>query len=262
MWDKWWADAFKYWEKYPQSSKKRALTYDNISRLSGWWVDGCVLIDPASGLFQYKDIDKLRVRYTSECAVAMYLLSFRMQGLAFADMARIKALDVLNVKVDGVEYYKILNVRRSKTGRCVPILLEKDGITMALLEGFLMYAEKDRDGWLFPVLKSYERDYAYSTDKAMSEGLMLAERIVNKKLQKVCALLNEGVIDNRLPEDITFYSARHTFATLYMRTEGANPIHLATMMGRSVSGIHCYIAELEKDSDIATERGRLFDVKK
>ena len=59
--------------------------------------------------------------------------------------------------------------------------------------------------------------------------------------------------------NITFYSMRHTFATIYMSNPSANPVHLATMMGRSVNGIYRYVKSLQSVDDIIDEREKIFE---
>ena len=44
-----------------------------------------------------------------------------------------------------------------------------------------------------------------------------------------------------------------------MANPNANPVHLATMMGRSVSGIYRYVKSLQSIDDIIGEREKVFE---
>ena len=53
------------------------------------------------------------------------------------------------------------------------------------------------------------------------------------------------------------YSARHTFATIFINTEGAKSSELAQMMGRSVAGIDRYIRELMTIEDVLNAKDKM-----
>ena len=53
------------------------------------------------------------------------------------------------------------------------------------------------------------------------------------------------------------YSARHTFATIFINTEGAKSSELAQMMGRSVAGIDRYIRELMTKEDVLNSKDKM-----
>jgi predicted transcriptional regulator len=70
--------------------------------------------------------------------------------------------------------------------------------------------------------------------------------------------INKENIDNFLiDEKTTLYSARHTFATIFINSEGAKTSELAQMMGRSVSGIDRYIKELMSIEDVLKARDKM-----
>ena len=61
-------------------------------------------------------------------------------------------------------------------------------------------------------------------------------------------------------DGVTFYTARHTFATHYIMN-GGNPVLLADMMGRSVNGIFRYVTGLTSQEQNMRERSRVFGKK-
>ena len=60
-----------------------------------------------------------------------------------------------------------------------------------------------------------------------------------------------------IDEKTTFYSARHTFASNFINSEGATAGELATLLGRNVSGIDRYIKELTTIQDIIAARNKM-----
>ena len=53
----------------------------------------------------------------------------------------------------------------------------------------------------------------------------------------------ENIDKYLIADNTSFYSARHTFATIFINSEGAKTAELAQLMGRSVSGIDRYIKD-------------------
>ena len=250
---------FKYNTEYRQSEKKKSLNNDCITIMEASFSQ-YMIVDPVSGTMRYKGehYAKLLHRHTEEFALAMYILGFRLQGLAFADLARVKIDDVSEEKHGEDVYYVFNHIRRSKTNEPVPIVLKKDAMGLALMECFI-YTANNREGYLFPILQNDMHAYNYDTDEKISHALDTAERMVNKNLKKYARRINSERGEEVIPTDITFYSMRHTFATLYMNNPNANPVHLATMMGRSVNGIYRYVKSIQSVKDIISEREKIFD---
>ena len=56
---------------------------------------------------------------------------------------------------------------------------------------------------------------------------------------------------------VVYYSARHTLATHYLNSSGANAAELAAVMGRSVSGIGTYVHQLTDEQSTLLRLERL-----
>jgi lipopolysaccharide export system permease protein len=69
--------------------------------------------------------------------------------------------------------------------------------------------------------------------------------------------LSENIDSFLIDEKTTLYSARHTFATIFINSEGAKTSELAQMMGRSVSGIDRYIKDLMTIEDVLKARDKM-----
>ena len=67
--------------------------------------------------------------------------------------------------------------------------------------------------------------------------------------------------DEKVPTGMSFYSARHSFATNYVKRSG-NLSALASMMGRSPNTIATYINTLTNESDLLAERLKMNSIAK
>lgn len=271
--DKYPFKTFKYSNIYPKSSFKRALTKQNMDAIEAYFVNNMLHIDLSNNTASYRQgvESKLQQRWTLEFALAVYLLGYKMQGLAFADMSHLKLEDVEIEEhiTDGEKKkYYVINTEREKTGHPVPIIMEITDINYLLFNVFYQTAHL-REDYLFPILKSNDNKYNYNSKEEIDTGLQTAESLVNKNLRKIAKLVNQSIIDysNKtkqdvpplISEDITYYSVRHSFATHYAMADNCNPVMLAKMMGRSINNIQTYISDLTETQDIIKERQKIFD---
>ena len=172
---------------------------------------------------------------TDEFALATYVLGYVFGGLAFVDMVNIRKEQISTKRIDKGTYYIINGVTRQKTNRPVPIIAKKDMLVSPIME-YLLSLPGD---WFLPV------DCHTDNPETNRKHLYSIEKSVNLHLRKATGL------------NISYYSCRHSFGTHYVNSEGANPVHLAVMMGRSVNGIFRYVKTLTTDEDIIKERRRM-----
>jgi len=244
---------FKYWEKYRIGEKKICLSKQDMDDLLSYFLNQSVGADAFEGKWWYTDeaYNALMNRNSELFALCCFLLSYQLQGLAFADLVRIRAENISVVEIKGVRYYCVHGIKRKKTNVPVKdIYVEITDEVNPLFHIYYTTMEK-RDGYFLPVLQNNGMRYHYGNDeKKITEATGSCSVVVNRNLKQIFKKLD---IDGQA----TFYSARHSWATHFI-LNGGNPVLLAELMGRSVNGIFRYVSGLTSVEQTIQERKRVF----
>lgn len=220
-------------------------------------------------------------------ACNVFFLCYEFQGLALIDMAKLRSSNFDTTRMtDKANHYVEVHTKRSKTRRDVPIAVRMDNFNALLITPYIKYMADNV--FFLPILKESD-----DTDKKILVKMRYATSAINKNLKDVWKEYNtwlmdlvekysekplpkkiyEGWFEHRLVanrninketmanfyinEKTTLYSARHTFATIFINSEGAKTAELAQMMGRNVSGIDRYIKELMSIEDVLNARDKM-----
>ena len=196
------------------------------------------LLDPKSELF----------------ALYSWLFIYLFQGLAPIDCALLKVSDIKEISVQGVNYWAVDTSRR-KTNKSVKIRVRKEGVyNLVMVDTFL----SARSGYLLPILDGVDTTNPLKVKNAVAKKYTEMRRKLKRVLSEIndrIAYHNLGTNDNIPLIDIdktTYYSARHSYAMAYIQSPNASPIHLSTLMGRSVNGLGTYIHQLTEEADIVS----------
>lgn len=251
--------TYKYTRLFKTETSREALSEAEIAKLEGWYSQHFFVDDSGSVAPVSADVwTEMITPYSEICAVAMFLASYYLQGLSTVDMVLLKAeqfrekqttvrreeMRPVQVTVDGVEqtayiptvtnediwYWDIVDVKRRKTGQPVPIAVEQNYMSLAVIGLYLATAD-DRGGYVFP-LTDHEPE-SRELDR-------ICERF-SKNAQKKLRRLGKKL---QIKTQMTPYVARHSFAT-HMLAKGATAGLLASAMGRTVENIDTYIHQLD-----------------
>jgi len=251
-------------------TKKRALSYDEISRIEYNYVSKYFLtneqIDDIKSMNQEqinsiedKDLreyycnirdNKMNI-YSEAFAVGLFLLSFNMQGLALVDLLSLKKSDfqlynysnkkslqnnLLNP--ESKQYFRV-ETQRNKTGKNVTIFIPVDQFMMFCNIIFNQNFNPDsieNDDYFFPVFNSKMSEIEQFKKRQVLQNMS------NRKLKSFAKKV--GIND-----DITFYTARHSFASI-LNWNNVNPSLIAQMMGRDVADIQVYLKQFNDNQII------------
>lgn len=204
----------------------KAITEDDLAKLRSYYD------------YQLDKSDMLK-RTGKSFALAFYFCSYGLFGLAPIDLIKLKLDNVEETVINDQQCYRI-NTKRSKTNQPLNIIVPKITFYGEVFKQFYDTANT-RDNYIFPILQNEKKSYDYSDDATLARMIKKSETIVNYYLKEICKEI--GI------QPITMYSARHSFASHQIR-QGTNIGLVANALGRSVSGIGCYIANLTKDEEL------------
>lgn len=249
--------TFKYWKRYKIDMNRRGLNRDVMVKLESDYINQCCVADGIAGVWSYKDgiVERLLChRYYDELYIEMLLLMcYKCQGLALSDLLRIRSENITIQKIDDVEYYVISDMRRRKTGELIDcIVIERNDCNSVLMECFINSMDK-RNGYLLPGLDNIDDVDGADNDRKIDYRVAYITQMFSKKVKKIFNRL--GMED--IADGITYYTFRHTFASVYMNESGGNVAYLAQMMGRSVNGIFRYVSGLNSLRDIVKEKSKM-----
>lgn len=184
-----------------------------------------------------------------------FILGYYLQGLALVDVLSLKVSQIKIRKTAGGTMYVIDTVRR-KTGKGVKVVIPNSHSNRYKLFT-IVYESAQNSGreYLLPVMESLGDDELYIYNKVNRINCDLS-----RKLKQWWRNLNKSQL-RRHPIDIkttSYYSCRHTFATMYLQNPNASIYELATLMGRNTEYIDTYIREIESEKTISNASDKVF----
>jgi integrase/recombinase XerD len=195
-----------------EATRKRALTKDQIDKIAGFSLEN------GTRKFHSRNY---------------FIFSYLTRGMNLVDMAKLTFDNIVNDRIQYIRT-KTKTARSKGDGRVFSIPVR------GLVQEIINYYRKNYftgTGYIFPILtKQYE--------SAVSEKWMIQKRskAINEDLQEICAELKFPAHDQ-----ITFYSARHSWATI-TRKEGARTELIQEGLGHgNVKTTEIYLAEFENE---------------
>ena len=262
--------GYKTNKKMNFETKKRALSYEELSRIEYNYVSKYFItkeqIDSIKEMNQaqiegikdkelreyYRNIIDNRINIYSEAfSVGLFLLSYNMQGLALIDLLTLKKSDfqIYNysnktalqnnlLNPESKQYFRV-ETKRNKTGKNVTIFIPVDQFMMFCNIIFNQHFNPDNigdDDYFFPVFSKE------MTEIEVFKKKQILQVMLNRKLKQFASKIG-------INSDITFYTARHSFASI-LNWNGINPSLIAQMMGRDVADIQVYLKQFNDNQII------------
>lgn len=251
-------DEWKYLENYKQKPQHKALTKKQMIMLECYYITNYIIVDQASMTYSHKPSQSHKLLSTKELCLSLFLIGYRMQGLALADLLSIRSEMISFITRGGNEYMVVSGIKRQKTGVSVEVVVEMDDIANTLLRIYLD-TMSERGGWLFPVYDTIS--FNRFTDKVVTDKRKRCGAKISLVLSSIGRELNKGIEDvsERFPERITYYMCRHTFATVYMECGGGNILALASMLGHNVASTTNYVKELRSVNALIDNKKGMFE---
>lgn len=165
--------------------------------------------------------------YSARNARYLYIFSYYARGMNFTDLAELKWGDVENGK---------FNYTRNKTNVNLKIKLPDIPIINEIFDFYKLYRPYDTH-YIFPILKKEIKEYS---DKELKDRKDSVLKYYNKELKKILDFCN-------IYKNITFYTARHTFATSALRN-GVNMNIIKQSLGhQSIKTTENYVEDFAEN---------------
>lgn len=174
-------------------------------------------IKKALALADIRRLESAKAPEALQLSVDLFLLSFYLRGANMADMAEIKHSDI---SAGRMVYY------RKKTGGRISVAISDRA--QSIIEKYRIPGEK----YAFPILDSL----AHKSAAQIRERVRKLLRRVNREIKEVAGGMGINT------ENLTFYSARHSYATALDR-EGVSRAVISQALGHSsVKTTEIYLA--------------------
>ena len=264
-------ENYSYIRKLDTRTKKRALSLPEITKIMRYYADTYgVLGNKKPNIevckkhywnksFKRRGETKLTPIDAEQLSISLFLCSYLMQGLALVDLANLKWKDFQDYEIvnknkylrdsamygmdyaeenkEVKEYYKI-EIARSKTGHPVRIIVEQTLLlpyTLPFTKGLKGLSDEEYDDtYVFPIFADMD-----DTPSKKFGRMTYATYLVNYNLKRVGERL--GI------EGITFYSARHSYASNLYHSNVPMGL-IAQNMGRNPAEIETYLKEFEDEN--------------
>lgn len=243
-------NEFKFTQKFKDGVRDYCIDLINIKKLKEYFLN--MIIERNGGLWHYRDgaLDRLHKRTSKEWGICWFLACFYLNGSAPTDVARLRVTDCSRIMIDGVDYWKV-EFKRKKTDTVVNVRLKRDMFSIILLEHFLGFSS---DGYVYPVIGDAEGD---AIQRRVKKYGNIAIKWVREAFEEINEETIKSNVNNGLEEPlvdcekVVLYTARHSFASAYLNSEGATVRGAASLLSRSANTISVYIHALQNDKDIA-----------
>lgn len=263
---------YRFSRRLDMRTTKRALSVDEMHAIVRYYIDNYYIKGGNkpdlevtvkrywhSRYFQRRGTNKFSTLDAEQFALSMFICSYIFQGLALVDLAKLRWKDLVEIKIldkekytrdcaeHGAEYadsHKVLgdfyeiNITRTKTQHPTRIFIEKS-VVQPFMEPFMRSKRHVPNDFVFPI-------YCDDDARHRFERLSYATHLVNSNLQRVASRIG-------LLRKITFYSARHTYATMLYHADVPLPL-IAQNMGRNPAEIETYFKDFDTDKIINANR--------
>lgn len=169
-----------------------------------------------------------------------------------SDVALLKIDNCERISIEGVDYWKI-EFKRQKTGVNVSVRLKRNVFSIIMLEHFL---GRSKSKYVYPIITNnadtFEKIISCSNNfgGVAIKWVRKAFRVINQKTIEYNAKYDkeEPLVDI---SKVVLYTARHSFASNYLNSEGATVVGAASLLARSANTIATYIHQLQGNKEIA-----------
>lgn len=266
---------FHFSKKLNCQTRKRALTLEEITILKRYYFSryGYLGIENndvygevkekqhwVNQKFKSRGTTKLTPMNAEQFSLELFFCSYHLQGMALVDLANLKKKDLHLIEIsdnfiedsaakgfeDALnESPKILcyeiNITRQKTSHPTRIIAKVNLLTPFLypfgsyIDESKAFSEEELEDYIFPIF-----DNDNNSEEIKFRRMTYMNYLVNVNLKRIAKRL-------KLADGITFYSARHSYASALYHANVPMGL-IAQNMGRNPYEIETYLKEFDKEN--------------
>lgn len=189
--------------------------------------------------------NEFKKKISPSACLSFFCFSYLSGGLAPIDVAKVRVSDIRDEIIGDARYYTF-SVKRQKTNVPVKCLIMRNELTERLMS--VLCSNGNR---LFGLIEDIDDDITIT--RRINYLSYFGKKMLYQELIEVNRHLTNKIDINT----ITFYSARHTLATVLVNSN-VSLNGIASVMGRSVNNIGTYIKTLNTDNELARIIERLY----
>ena len=245
--------VIKYRQKFREKTRDYFLDKTHIVKLKEYFLNLVVERKGSRWTYKPKAFERLHNRQSREFALLWFLMCYKLNGSAPADVALLKKKNVERIQIDGEDYYH-LEFKRIKTNAQVSCVIKRDMFTIITLEHFLGETSGE---YVYPIICSS----ADADEKTVKDCIHRLSGRVRPRLRTICEEINKQTIESNAVNDlkeplidvnkVVLYTARHTLANHLLDNPTVSIRELASILARSSNSIATYIHGLQKNEEIA-----------
>ena len=239
-------------QQLKQSSKMVYVHKDTVEVMKQYMLDRLIVKINSGWRFNDEGVDEILSGKSKLYALYLWLMIYMFQGLSPIDMAKIEFKNLKSIKVGDNDYWGY-DTLRQKTSIGVKVRIKRHSVYNDAMLNVMLFFRSGKK-YLLPILDGVNTIDDYAVRLALNKVTKL-----NPKLQVVLAEINSQIVkynvENKenvplIPENTTFYTARHSYAMTYLKSPRSTPSAMATLLGRSINTLSQYITQLEEESDL------------
>lgn len=184
-----------------------------------------------------------------------FIMGYYLQGLALVDLLSLKMSQIKQRQLGGRLTF-VIETSRRKTGKGLKIIIPSDHVRRYRL--FSMLHDEsvlNKKTHLFGFMDEFATDELSVYNKVNVISCCLSRKLKQWWRRLNYTTLNDNPIDLATT---SYYSCRHTFATLYLQNPQANLSELATLMGRNTEYIDTYVREIESEKVLSSATDKVY----
>lgn len=243
---------FKFTQKFTQKGRDYCIDLVNMKKLKEYFLDLCVVRDGNRWKYREGVWERLGQRSSKEFGLMFFLALYHLNGSAPIDVAKLKVSDCERITIEGEDYWKI-EFRRQKTNTSVSVRLKRNMFSIILLEHFL---GRSKCEYVYPIIRDFAKTEVQKI-RCCDSCCMTSIRWVREAFKEINEATIKSNVMNGLEEPlvdcekVVMYTARHSFASNYLNSEGATIVGAASLLARSANTIATYVHQLQGNKEIA-----------